>query len=209
MMFFKEFLGIDPNYKLNIMDIIPPIYMDFMKMISCYHNNRTSNISDNAIENIDGSLYNEINSAVLKKNHGVISALMLAHLLAIREGWVETEPQTIFLHNHLPACHAICMHTLNTKISFEINPYAFLLTLCDELQDWGRPSKDEDLEPFFIHNINITKNVQPEINIVLKITEARIPFLQERLSSTRLSTGGIIKIFIRNQSGDIIISLDD
>lgn len=198
----KTLLGINPNYKINILDIVPPIYLDFMKMISAYNLNQdTKKWTQNDYNKIDWNYYNQFNSEIMNKDHGLISGLMLAHLLAIREGWGDGHlVSKNFLLNQLPACHAISLHNLRNEISFNKFPFAFLLTLCDEIQDWGRPSIDKDKEIFFLKKLDIENSTIPVINIHLHISETRTKQMVDNLSS-RMHTDSRLKIRIFNQQG--------
>lgn len=106
--------------------------------------------------------YHEITE---EKNHGLIASLGLIKKFM-------NNPETEFSSVILPAAVAIAMHddeicqTLHgiktnksteciiqvqelaplSQLSFEIQPLAFLLILCDNIQDWGRHYKDEKLE---------------------------------------------------------------
>jgi len=65
-------------------------------------------------------------------DHGVISALHVQHLL---DEYIEDGERRRMLQ---PACEAILMHNLHVPVSWEKNPIAALLILCDELQEWER-----------------------------------------------------------------------
>ena len=66
---------------------------------------------------------------------------MICHRMAIREGFLgeatDSRDRCDFLFNHLPAGHAISVHTLaKPPVSFDKHPFAFMLIICDEIQDW-------------------------------------------------------------------------
>lgn len=105
-------------------------------------------------------------------DHGIASAAILFYLMERKEYWIEQvgnleEYQYVRKRLHMKrenwcqACHAIAMHNirpgiwdhnvaflqfrikLNTfKIKWKKEPLAFLLVLCDCLQEWGRPCRD-------------------------------------------------------------------
>jgi hypothetical protein len=154
--FFDKFLGVNPNFSLNIAQIIPPIYTDFMQMLSRhhkYHKEDALGFTDDLLK-IDWFYYNELCSGLTKKNHGVLGALMLCHQMAIREGFLERPDPVDFLKNHLPACHAISLHALESiPVNFAKHPFAYLLILCDELQNWGRPSNRDSQDIIQLKNV--------------------------------------------------------
>ena len=123
--------------------------------------------------------YHEITK---EKNHGLIASLGLIKKF-------KNNPKTKFHNILLPAAVAIALHddeicqtlhgvTNNTtlectlvnklaplqELSFKAQPLAFLLILCDNIQDWGRHFRDEKLEePLRAANIRL-KNILFESN---------------------------------------------
>ena len=104
-------------------------------------------------------------------DHGIASAVMLFYLANRRDYWIEKVKQlsqfqvdsTLFISKDYiqDACFAIAVHNIrpdifdhNTayakhrialnrfNITIQSEPLAFLLMLCDGLQDWNRPSRD-------------------------------------------------------------------
>ncbi len=73
---------------------------------------------------------------VLREDHGVLSGLIVdEHLRTI--DWSSEE--TRLVRRFWPALMAICLHNLShRRITVAEHPVAYLLALCDELQDWGR-----------------------------------------------------------------------
>lgn len=72
-------------------------------------------------------------------DHGVIAAVTLLRTLGTPEYIEENHPQTRPL---IEAARAIALHNCIEKLeplSFEDYPLLFLLAVCDELQEWGRP----------------------------------------------------------------------
>lgn len=202
--FFKSFIGIDPEYSINVRDIITPIYYDFLKFICNWHKNPLNPDFKN-IQNIDLSLYDLVNAKLLKKDHGVISALILLHLLGIRQGFLNSSDHN-FLYVHLPASHSICLHNLDLKIDFTKYPLAFLLILCDEIQDWGRPTKEINQDLIYLYDINIDGSKIPTIIFNVAISENRGNNLKNILSK-RLQTSHLIKVKILNLDGDVIVDI--
>jgi hypothetical protein len=70
------------------------------------------------------------------EDHGIVAAWHLEHLL--REA--ATTDATIHCKDYAPAIRAIAMHNSRKhRVSFADDPLAFLLILCDSLQEWHRP----------------------------------------------------------------------
>ena len=193
-----EFLGINPNLSINVAQILPITYPDFMKIISSWHKGHCqSALEYYRIDSIDWTFLNEMNASLTqRKDHGVLGALMLAHLLAIRHGFLPREGvYGNFLYNHVPACHAISVHHMSAvKVSFEKHPLAFLLILCDELQDEGRPrarGKREESDTIKLVDIEVIRanlsstNKPPRITVKIEASEQKqksfVDTLRERL----------------------------
>ncbi len=72
--------------------------------------------------------------ALIRRDHGVIGAFEFLSCLG--------EPS----EKEIEIAAAICLHSDNTEseILFSHNPIAFIVTLADELQDWGRRAFHED-----------------------------------------------------------------
>ena len=207
---FSTFFGINLHYHFKINDLLPPIYTDLMKLISMYNKQPFQSLEANNFQNIDWNLYNTINSDLIsRKEHGILGSLILSHLLAIREGFSERDENN-FLYTHLPACHAICLHHLeNFLISFKTHPFAFILILSDELQDWGRPSNRDQTDDFHVVDIHISNQPCPEINIKLNISKSKEEKLRIALSTKRLKTNGKIKIVLKNLQNEDILKIDN
>lgn len=94
--------------------------------------------------------------------HGMLSALTILYL--IDKFYQQNNPhrnctetivgnsnwdETFFIKDVIPACAAIFLHNidkehfLNYRIDPQKAPIAFLLKLCDSLQEWQRPSKEK------------------------------------------------------------------
>jgi hypothetical protein len=173
---FEAFLGVNPKISFNITQIMPPIYTDFMRMLSRYHRHYAEGggpfLSDD-LQSIDWLFYNELSSGLMAKNHGVLGALMLCHRMAIREGFLDPRPLD-FLRTHLPACHAISLHDLKSfPVTFGKYPFAFMLILCDELQDWGRPSKRVNPYVIDLKKVTVGGSSIPEIQFEINASNER------------------------------------
>lgn len=208
---FEEFLGLNPKFAISIAQVMPMIYLDFMRILSAYHEGGiTSLSSDLPSSRIDWIFYNEINSGLIEKNHGVLSALMLAHLLGIRQKFLAEEGKRNFRINHLPACHAIATHMLpSTRVSFVKHPFAFLLVLCDEIQDWGRsPSGKETQNTVYLRDIEVMGSRPTEIRFRVKTSKKRREKLRNILKE-RLYADERIRVSIRNISGKPILEIPE
>jgi len=203
---FEKFLGVNPKFSLNITQIVPMVYVDFIRLISCWHRQPIQGpLQGDKLMSMDWTFYNEIGSKLIEKEHGVVGALMLSHRMAIREGFLEEPIDSTkarnpwdFLYLHLPACHAISLHHLQSiPVSFSKHPFAFMLILCDELQDWGRPSNRRDRDIISLKNVKITETDPPEILFEIEASEYRKKELNEVLTR-RLLDDGTIKTNIKN-----------
>lgn len=83
----------------------------------------------------------------MNMNHGVISALMLLHLIDLMYSQSPEWHQSSFQTDIVPVCAAIFLHALKPSDGWEKGveispahaPLAFLLKLSDSLQEWDRP----------------------------------------------------------------------
>jgi len=201
---FEKFLGVKPSFPINIGQILPIIYIDFMRLLSKYHARTARGVLENdEFLTIDWHFYNELGSELTKKNHGVIGALMLCHRMAIREGFLkrhvdrndERNPWN-FLKNHMPACHAISVHALESiRVPFKKFPFAYLLILCDELQDWGRPSKKANKDTIKLREVTICGEDIPEIRVGISCSSMRKDRL-DKVIDKRLYNGNVINLTI-------------
>jgi len=197
---FERFLGVNPYFHYSIMQVIPMVYTDFMRMISRWHKFPIQGpLGGEDLLKLDWTFYNEIASKLVEKDHGVIGALMLTHLLAVKEGFA-TDRKWDFLYNHLPACHAISLHHLpSIPVEFLKHPLAFVLVLCDELQDWGRPSSRKTPDLIELKDISITKMDTLAIQIEIESSANRKKELEEVIA--RRLQDNAIKIIIQAVEG--------
>jgi hypothetical protein len=172
--FFQRFLGINPHFSLNLSSALTPVYTDFIRMLSQQHKNPLMPSFDNTFDSMDWTYYNAICEELANKNHGVLSALMLCHRMAIKEGFLGKRPKKDeqnkaddewdFLLYHLRASHAISVHSVKQiKIEFQLHPYAYILILCDEIQDWGRANSDNGIDSFYLKRVMIQQGVRPRV----------------------------------------------
>jgi hypothetical protein len=199
---FDQFLGVNPKLSLNIAQLMPPIYNDFMRMISFYHQDPyQSFLIKSDFLGMDWVFYNDLSVRLAEKDHGVLASLMLCHRMAIKEAFLaqqtyENRDRDLnrweFFYNHMPAGHAICLHTLyDQNFSFSKHPFAFLLILCDELQDWGRPSNIENKDCVNIKEINVDVSLNvPRLRFIIDASENKKENLKKVLDK-RLSKSNI------------------
>ena len=116
--------------------------------------------------------------------------------MGIRQGSFDSNNQD-FIYVHLPACHSICLHTLDLKIDFTKHPRAFLLILCDKIQDWGRPAKESNREVIYLENIKNDEAEIPIINFIVAFSKKKGKKLYNYLSQ-RPVTSQKIKVKIIN-----------
>jgi hypothetical protein len=74
----------------------------------------------------------------IEQDHGIIGAL---HLHSLLKHIAQDDPSAS-PDKYMPAIQAVALHNLrrhSDKISFAEQPLAFLLAICDQLQEWRRP----------------------------------------------------------------------
>jgi len=184
--YIDMFLKIQTPFSVNIETILTQNFYDYIRYLAEIHYQMfTLNQNQWFIERErkrDYKFYDLILTKLREKDHGVIGALLLMHSVLTKEnlvnrlGWLDRD----FAKSILPACHAISLHNLkDINISFENQPYAFLLVLCDELQDWGRSKENNNKSELLDIKIeNITQN--PLITFKLQIyDDEKLNNLQE------------------------------
>ncbi len=78
-----------------------------------------------------------------KLSHGVVSALHILNIIETSLPEKEEYQKKELINYYLPAISAITKHDMESEdISLKKEPVGFLLCICDELQDWERPSLD-------------------------------------------------------------------
>jgi hypothetical protein len=222
--FFSKFLGVNPQFALKISEVLTPAYTDIMRMLSMYHRKTRTTEFNFSFDDMEWFYYNELSRELSRKNHGVLSALMLCHRMAIKEGFlcrppknnlpldnrnpIEERSQWDFLY-HLAASHAISLHSMaNIPVKFNQHPFAFVLILCDEIQDWGRGNhrsgnNDEIVPKDFValEWVEVKVSDMPEIYFKISCNEERkkdlIDTLQKRL--VRADESGL-RLFINDES---------
>jgi hypothetical protein len=92
------------------------------------------------------------------KDHAVISAVHTHHLLS------KIRNNDVFIKSYKDSLDAIILHESSFReIDIEKNPIAFLLLLCDRIQEWGRPRiQIEDISQKFISALRFEDPIYPE-----------------------------------------------
>jgi len=208
---FDKFLGVNPRFHYDITQVIPMIYTDFLKMISRWHKQPLQGpLGTQDLLDLDWTFYDETCAKLVEKDHGVLGGLMLAHLLAVKEGFAG-ERTWDFLFNHLPACHSICVHNLSSLcIGFRKHPLAFLLILCDEMQEWGRPSKLENMDNIRLLDVDVSlEGERIVVTFDALISHERQKLLRKELNR-HIDTDGRIGINIINRiEPENVVTIDD
>ena len=119
----------------------------------------------------------------IEYDHGLIGALHLSSLLER----IRRDDNTISLEEYEHAVYAIALHNTRRpqdRISFAEKPLAFLLALCDQIQEWRRPRLAFSTAPLWMlsrleHDSVLDKEVlgpfvSLETNLVVRDTEGMI-----------------------------------
>jgi hypothetical protein len=198
-MFLEKFLGIGQKFRLKITENLPLVYMEYLRKISQFNITPQDRKFSANIEIKHWEIFNELSTKLIEKNHGVLGGLMLAHLMAIRERFASGEDWD-FLMNHMPACHAIAIHTLKSiPIHLSRHPFAFTLSLCDELQDWGRPCKNEG-DVLYLENLEIINGSPKVLRITIEASEEKKKKLTQKLSNLYSSNSLLIEVIDSKKS---------
>ena len=133
----------------------------------------------------------------------MISALSLIHSLLTQEGLAANKSwfMSTFPGEIMPACHAISLHNLmpeDVKIDFKRYPYAFLLCLCDELQDWGRTTVEKDHSELVDLRVDFQRGI-PMIDCTLKINNEEKKHESLNDLKTKLDGGDLIHVCIKQK----------
>jgi hypothetical protein len=208
--FLSLFLKVDTPIQFGLDQILTPIFYEYVGYISGTHHLKGLPASTgDANAQKDWRLHNILHNELKKKNHGVISSLLLIHTLLTQEdiGRYQEWLFGTFLTDILPACHAIAVHNLELKdykIKLKEFPYAFLLILCDALQDWKRSAPARDYSELIDINI-FPKDSRIEAKLQINNFDAKITEL--RKLKDRLDTGQLIEVTIKDISGTELCAL--
>lgn len=197
-MFIDMFLKVSTKYHMNIDDILTSNFYNYVEYLSEIHyqfttlNQNQWGLNRNCRK--DYRFLNLILTKLRAKDHGVISALLLIHSVLSKEKFINREQwlNRDFPFYIMPACHAISVHNLRTDdicITFNETPFAFLLILCDEMQDWGRSKNTIDQSELLDVIVNNTLET-PKIEFKIRVNSAKkinsLELLKKNLSSKNI-----------------------
>ena len=206
--YLDMFLKVKLPYKIEIERLLTPVFFEYVKYLSETHLNlglgRCTPFGQET--NRDWNFHNVLLMNLRKKDHGVISALLLIHSLFTQEELAKKQDwfYGTFPRDIMPACHAISLHNLqekNLKIGYKKYPFAFLLRLCDELQDWGRSKAGYDQSELVEFEIKNEGDI-PTISSTLKVNDS---FFEQKAKSInflcdQLQTDGLLRVVISLKS---------
>lgn len=209
--FLKTFLKVDAVYPIEIEKILTPVFFDYLTYISEKHYSLTIEpIAPSGHSPIrDWKFHSILQTNLRKKNHGVVSSLLLIHsfltqekIARSRHWFLNTFPCEI-----LPACHAIALHSLEfegeeSEISLSRCPYAFLLVLCDALQDWQRSLGATDYSELRAIDFSFSGDI-PAIKCDLQINMDKKIEEMNKLEN-KLKTDGLMLVEIKQTNGNKI-----
>lgn len=103
----------------------------------------------NQSEDISLIIQNELESAFINRDHGIISALFLNYTMNLEMPLIEMHLQRLILQDLSIACLAMSTHSIEKSekihLNFENHNLGCLLVLCDNIQEWNRPRQINDL----------------------------------------------------------------
>lgn len=116
---------------------------------------RDLNISESDAMDLQNTLIGEFPKSN-RPNHGYVSATLLANIILnsflLRRNTVSKIFNSTDYKVYSRSISAICLHSMPSHvedISFELNPFAFLLYLFDNLHDWGRAIYENNNYPSY------------------------------------------------------------
>lgn len=130
----------------------------------------------------------------MEQDHGIVGALHLSSLLKK----IAKDSPHFKAEEYLPAVRAIALHNLRDiydKISFPKDPLAFLLAICDQIQEWRRPRLPYSTSPdWFIAKLGNPEFVTREIEGSFRNITSNIEVEGEELKLKFKRTGGKAKL---------------
>lgn len=211
---FKEFLNlflkVDTPIQFGLDQILTPIFYEYVGYVSETHHHRgIPHPAEGEFIQRDWRFHNVLHNELRRKNHGVISSLLLIHSLLTQEDLGQHNEwfYGTFPTDILPACHAIAIHNLELKdykISLKQFPYAFLLIFCDALQDWKRSAPVKDYSELIDLNVSTRDST---IEAKLQINNASKKIKELANLKERLDSENLIKITVKDTNEQEICSL--
>ena len=177
--FLTHFLKLKQHIQLRLREF-SPVFFDYLRYLSEEHFNQTKEpmaVSGQCYLR-DWKFHNVLlNNLKLNKDHGIVSSLLLIHGLFTQERILNFNDWLFdtFEPDIIPACHAIAIHNLKIdyeRISLSQSPFAFLLILCDNIQDWERSVVGEDHSELIDIEVELAGEV-PSIEIILRINSEK------------------------------------
>ncbi len=132
------------------------------------------------------------------EDHGIVGAVHLDSLLKrIAEDDKSVDPERYEL-----AIQAIALHNLPKPISFRDNPLAFLLVLCDTIQEWNRPRLDFPTAPYkFLSWLSPAMDYAGEFNGPLRSLKTNLEIL--------CGDDNNLKVYLADKSLKITLEYDE
>lgn len=166
--YFRNISGLNiSKIELKISEQLNEIFINYLEKISfsVIFGEKYLEMDDEDLEDIDNDIIlNELIESFKERNHGIISALFLYYTAKLDIKYIEQDKQFKYLKEIDIACSAIATHDLEKKgklhLDFHKNPFASLLILCDNLQEWNRPFNIE----YINESYDIWKSLEIEVD---------------------------------------------
>jgi hypothetical protein len=139
----------DIGYWVDIQKSVQELLIFFQNspLLKEFQNNLLKNITWLSQQISNGEIFNYNECDKPGEDHGVISAYHVLELLKR----IADDDKTINVIDYYPAINAILLHNSRKHIvSFNNNPLAFLLIICDSIQEWNRPKLNYSTAPLNI-----------------------------------------------------------
>ena len=196
-LYFKNISGINlSKLELNFSEKLEDIFKKILEELAegiiigedkYYFSNSKSDIYDNQKDII----LNELMESYFERNHGIISSLFSYYTLNLDINYIKKEKRDLLLKEIKLACAAIATHDLEKikkiHLDFRDNPFACLLILCDNIQEWNRPynlkleNSSEDIWKKFELDYLKDKECYCLIFYLLESQEKKIETIKENL----------------------------
>jgi hypothetical protein len=141
------------------------------------------------------------------EDHGVIGARHLKSLLET----IAKDDSSLNVDDYEPAVRAIGLHNFRgtTPVRFKENPLAFLLILCDTIQEWNRPRLSFNTAPLEILAWMRDADVQMhDINGPLEHLQLNVKWTKNKKNGGRFqldaASGGPARLHVKLQFNDDI-----
>ena len=168
----KNILELEPEFSKLLLPSPEPGEMITINDIGSIVFNEVCNSLE--INDGDKNKINELqHQLITENNHGYVSAILLYKAI-VQSMNEEGTHSTSWMHNAVKkAIAAVCLHSLTIdeakddsffikRISFHRNPYAFLLFLIDNIQDWNRsnfPDIGDKWAEYFLDRFSVDSSL--------------------------------------------------